>query len=255
MDKEALYTLHSGLPRQSPGGDATTRRAIEMLPKGFNPRAIADMGCGPGMSTMVLAESFPEAAVIAVDTHQPFLDQLADAANAAGIADRVSTVNRSMELPGEEPGSFDLIWAEGSAYLVGVETALDAWRPLLRAGGCIAYTELVWLSADPPEDALNYWQEVYPDMNTVQGNLDIARSAGFDVLDHFVLPPSDWWDEYYSPLQRRINILRMEEGISEVLNNAENEINMYSLFGGCYGYVFYVLALNTRTADVSRRPA
>jgi len=241
MNLEALYKLHTGLPRESPGSEASTRYAIELLPKGFSPSAIADMGCGPGMSTLVLAESFPAASILAVDRHQPFLDQLADAADAAGIAERLSVTNRSMELHGEPPASFDLIWAEGSAYLVGVERALEAWRPLLRPGGCIAYTELTWLSADPPEDAVKYWQEIYPDMNTREGNLDIARSARFEILGSFVLPASDWWQEYYLPLQRRINLLRNEEGMTEVLDNAENEINIYSLFGGCFGYVFYVL--------------
>jgi SAM-dependent methyltransferase len=241
MNLEALYKLHSGLPRESPGSAASTRCAIELLPKGFCPASIADMGCGPGMATLVLAESFPEASILAVDTHQPYLDQLSNSAFAAGIADRVTVANRSMELAGETPGGFDLIWAEGSAYLLGVETALESWRPLLRPGGCIAYTELTWLTDDPPEDAVLNWQEIYPDMNTESGNLEIARSAGFEILGHFVLPASDWWSEYFSPLQRRINLLRPEEGMAEVLDEAEREIDIYSLFGGCFGYVFYVL--------------
>ena len=242
MNLEALYKLHTGLPRESPGSEGSTRCAIALLPKGFSPASVADMGCGPGMSTLVLAESFPAASILAVDTHQPYLDQLNNAANAAGIAGRLSIANRSMELAGEAPGSFDLIWAEGSAYLIGVERALEAWSSLLRPGGCIAYTELTWLTDDPPEDAVLYWQEIYPDMNTREGNLEIVRSAGFEVLGHFVLPASDWWSEYYSPLQRRINLLRTEEGMAEVLDNAENEIDIYSLFGGCFGYVFYVLS-------------
>ena len=242
MNLDALYKLHSGLPRESPGSEASTRRAIELLPKGFSPTAIADMGCGPGMSTLVLAESFPNASILAVDTHQPYLDQLTNAALEAGCADRITVANRSMDMSGEPRGSFDLIWAEGSVYIMGGEAALESWRRLLRPGGCIAYTELTWLSDDPPEDAVKYWQERYPDMNTLAGNKHVARSAGFEVLGHFALPASDWWSEYFAPLQRRINLLRTEEGMAEVLDDAENEINIYSVFGGSFEYVFYVLA-------------
>ena len=48
-----------------------------------------------------------------------------------------------------EPASFDLIWCEGAAYIMGVEAALRAWRPLLKPGGRLALSEAAWLRPEP----------------------------------------------------------------------------------------------------------
>jgi hypothetical protein len=40
-----------------------------------------------------------------------------------------------------EPGSFDLLWSEGAAHIMGVSEALAAWRPLLRMGGYVRLPE------------------------------------------------------------------------------------------------------------------
>jgi hypothetical protein len=46
-------------------------------------------------------------------------------------------------------GSFDLIWAEASAYIMGVEQALEQWRPYLSDEGYLVISDLVWLSKNP----------------------------------------------------------------------------------------------------------
>ena len=50
------------------------------------------------------------------------------------------------------PASFDLIWAEGSLYNLGIERALKDLRSLLACGGILAFTELSWLSNDRPAE-------------------------------------------------------------------------------------------------------
>ena len=69
-----FFDVHSGLDRESPGTDAATSDAWRRLGAAPGARAV-DMGCGPGAASLVLAE-LGAASVLAVDLHQPFLDQL-----------------------------------------------------------------------------------------------------------------------------------------------------------------------------------
>lgn len=51
----AFMELHHGLPRQSPGSDATTRHLLSLCgPLPERPRVL-DLGCGPGRSALLLA--------------------------------------------------------------------------------------------------------------------------------------------------------------------------------------------------------
>ncbi|MEV4383080.1 class I SAM-dependent methyltransferase [Streptosporangium sp. NPDC049644] len=119
----AFFALHDGLPRQGPGSDATTSRLLALAgPLPPRPRVL-DIGCGPGRASLVLAEE-AAAQVTALDLHQPFLDELTRAAAARGVGHAIRTIRASMaDLPFPSE-SFDLIWAEGSAYHIGFDTAL-----------------------------------------------------------------------------------------------------------------------------------
>jgi SAM-dependent methyltransferase len=51
---------------------------------------VADVGCGYGYSTIIMAEAFPKSSFTGIDYHGPSLDAAAKAASEAGVADRVS---------------------------------------------------------------------------------------------------------------------------------------------------------------------
>ncbi len=241
---DIFFELHRDLPREGPGDDASTCRAYSLLP-GLPPRPrLLDIGCGPGMQTLALAR-LSAGSVVAVDTHQPFLDELERRARRAGLAGRIATRNMSMfDLKFDEAG-FDAIWSEGAIYILGFERGLREWKPLLRPGGCLAVTELSWLKADPPAEAAGFWREGYPAMKSVEQNLDIVRAAGYRLIDHFVLPESAWWEGYYTPLEARIPGLeakhRDDGQAMQVLQAARQECDLYRRFAGWYGYVFYVM--------------
>jgi len=62
--------------------------------------------------------------IIGIDIHQPSLDSLYRKIEDAGLSDRVAALNCSMldmDFPDE---SFDIIWAEGSIWVVGFERGL-----------------------------------------------------------------------------------------------------------------------------------
>lgn len=201
---EAFFSLHHGLPRQSPGSDATVRRLLEFAgPLPHRPRVL-DLGCGPGRATLLLAAE-AGADVTAVDLHQPFLDELRAEADARGLGDRVRTVRADMaELSGPDfpDGSFDLVWAEGSAYLIGFDTALRDWKRLLAPGGSLVVTECAWTTDAPTAEARAFWEQE-TSMRPVAANTEAAVAAGYHALGVLVQPDSDW-DAYYVPLAERV---------------------------------------------------
>ena len=244
MDLDAFFFLHAGLPRQGPGSDASTLQAIDALPPLPAPPRVLDLGCGPGKQTLVLARTF-ETPIVAIDNHQPFLDELRATAKAAGLAELVQPRCMSMDALDYPEESVDLIWCEGAAYIIGVENALRTWRPLLKPGGALAFTELAWLTEQPPAEASEFLMAGYPAMTDVAGNVERAEAAGYKVLKSFLLPPDDWWNEYYNPLRERMAALRPRAAewpeLATVFELEQQETDLFERYHESYGYVFYVL--------------
>ncbi|MGH6917418.1 MAG: SAM-dependent methyltransferase, partial [Geminicoccaceae bacterium] len=239
---EAVFRLFEWLPRQGPGSDACTREALRRLPALPAGPRVLDLGCGSGRSTLALAEML-RSKVVAVDLHQPFLDQLRAAADARGLGHLIEPRRADMAAPGVPAGSVDLLWSEGAIYFLGFEEGLRLWRPLLAPGGCLAVSECSWLVADPPAEPAAFFAEGYPGMAGVPENIGRARAAGFDVLDHFALPPEAWWDEYYAPLEERMARLAPEAdpALAAAIAETRREIDLYRRFGDAYGYLFYLM--------------
>lgn len=238
-DLALLSEVFEGTPRQGPGSVETTRRALEALPDSLRVRRVLDLGCGTGGSTLVLAQE-TGAHVTAVDIHPPFLATLQGRAAALGLADRITTVAADMADAPSLGGGFDLIWSEGSAYSIGFESALRTWRPLLRPGGCLVVTELVWFVAEPAERARAFFAGEYPDMRDEATRIDEARGAGYDRLASFRLP-SDDWHAYYAGVEGRLRDAISQRGELEIYAALRKERETYEACGDDYGYVCLVL--------------
>ncbi len=251
--KRLLYHLHDGLPRQAPGSDDSTRRALRGLPEMAGRRAL-DIGCGPGRSALVLAAQQGIAHVTAIDIHAPYLAQLAESASRRGLARRVTPLRMSMAQMRFAPGSFDLIWCEGAAYFLGIRESLAAWRPLLALNGCAAFTELCWLAppSKRPREAAEYWAHAYPAMRTSREHQALARRAGYDVAGTFTLPACDWWDEYLQPLEERMDLLGPEaqrnRRLAALIKDSRYAIALYRRHGKSFGYVFHLLTVRAAAA-------
>jgi SAM-dependent methyltransferase len=243
MPSHLIFEIHEGLPRQGVGRDEYTRRAYGMLPALREPR-ILDLGCGSGAPTLELAR-VSRGRVTGLDVHQPYLDELERRAEAAGLADRVTARSGSMlsiELPDE---SFDLVWAEGSIFIIGFDRGLEEWRRLIRPAGFLVVHDLAWLRPDPPDELRAFWSEAYPPMRNIAENLAAIPPRGYQVLGHFPLPDDAWWVEYYDPLEERLPELRFKyAGDAEalaLLEDSRREIEILRRYPGWYSSVFFLM--------------
>ncbi|MDD9379998.1 bifunctional class I SAM-dependent methyltransferase/N-acetyltransferase [Streptomyces sp. ZAF1911] len=241
---EAFFALHGGLPRQSPGSEATTRHLLSLCgPLPERPRAL-DLGCGPGPSALLLAAEAGGlgADVTAVDLHDGFLDELRAAAAARGLTDRVRAVKADIgDLSDRPDGSFDLVWAEGSAYTIGFATALARWKRLLAPGGTLVLSECEWTVDEPSAGVRAFWDPHYALRSTAR-NLAAIQAAGYRVLAIHRQPDSDW-AAYYGPLAERVAAASEPSGpeAAAALGFVREEIDVRERHGHEYGYTAYVL--------------
>lgn len=244
MFQPAWWQANGDLEQQGPGSDASTLRALDGIgPLPAEPR-IADLGCGPGRQTVALAQA-TGATIVALDLMPPFLKKLRTRVAGSSVSGRVHIAQCDMARPPLAHASLDLLWCEGAIYNLGFEAGLAGWRKLLRPGGRVAVTEVSWLH-EPEAEASEFWASHYSDMSDVSGNCARAERAGFDVIDTFPLPLSDW-DAYYEPIEARALPLRDahrdDPAALEALAYHAREVGILDRSGGSYSYVFYLLAL------------
>jgi ubiquinone/menaquinone biosynthesis C-methylase UbiE len=180
-----------------------------------------------------------------MDTHQPYLDVFEEKIKKAGLSDRVKAVMGSMLVMDFPEESFDIIWAEGSIYIMGFERGIKEWRRLIKPRGFLVVHEMTWLKPAPPKEIFDYWMKMYPGITTISDNLEIIPHSGYEVLGHFPLPEDAWWEEYYHPLEDRIEQLRQkykdDKEALAVLETEQEEIELYKKYSAWYGSVFYVM--------------
>lgn len=240
-----MMDLHRDGNRQGPGSDAETLRALELarIDRAGELR-VADIGCGTGASTLVLARNLPRAAITAVDLFPEFLAVLAANAEREGVADRIETRAESMDALAFAEGSLDLIWSEGAIYNIGFATGVAAWGPFLRSGGVLAVSEITWLRPDPPDEIRDHWNTEYPEIATMPAKARILEDAGYDLLGYLTLPVDAWLREYYEPTEARIPAFLARNASTpeaeEIVAMERQEIDLYRRYREYVSYGFYV---------------
>ncbi|QEP43829.1 class I SAM-dependent methyltransferase [Ectothiorhodospiraceae bacterium BW-2] len=244
LQMQLLLDLHKSNIRQGPGGDAESKRAMELAGLDRSrPLKIADVGCGTGSSTILLAKEL-DADITAVDLLPQFLDELQSRASDHGVADRITPLNCSMdELPFAEE-QFDVIWSEGAIYNIGFEAGVSAWRRFLKPGGKLIVSEITWFSATRSPELQSHWQSEYPEIDVASAKIGLLERHGYSPEGYFVLPIHCWLDNYYRPMQSRFDAFLERHGHSDqakaIVDAERHEIALYDKFRDDYGYGVYV---------------
>ncbi|MGF1909506.1 MerR family transcriptional regulator [Vibrio kasasachensis] len=230
-----FYRIFDVLERRGPGSEADTLAALAKMP--HDARNILEIGCGLGIATRLLADQC-DAQIIAIDNDEEAIKDLQ--ANNQAYADKVHFECASMtDLP-YAAESFDLIWSEGSAYIMGVNNAFKQWRPLLSDGGVLVLSDLVWSTNEPSEINKAFWGSEYPDMTTAEARVAQAKAAGYQVIDTF--PISDAaWEAYYQPLAEQVAQLKDQLPGSQAIKDIERELHAYGQRNHQFDYQMFIL--------------
>ena len=179
-----------------------------MLPKLDKPR-ILDIGCGSGAPTMELAR-LGQGEVIGIDIDQPALDKLNRKISEAGFSDRIQAVNCSildMVFPDE---SFDIIWSEGSIFVIGFERGIREWQRFLKPNGFMV---------------------IHDEKGNIGEKLEQISECGYKLLFYFILSEDTWRAEYFAPLEKLIAESRTrytdDPKVLEELHQVQRELDMF----------------------------
>lgn len=243
FDFNLICEYFAATKRQGPGSDEATRKALDFIAPLPKNAQIADLGCDTGSSALLLAKTLG-AEITALDLFPQFIDILKERATAEGVSDKINGVVGSMEnLPFAEH-SFDLIWCEGAIYNIGFERGMNEWAKLLKPGGYIAVTEPTWLTDERPDEIADFWNDAYPEVETMPAKIQKMMNAGFAPVASFVLPEECWTTNFYFP-QRNAQELFLQrhadnEFAKELVKNQRHEAELFAKYKKYYGYVFYI---------------
>jgi SAM-dependent methyltransferase len=103
--------------------------------------SVADVGCGHGASTIIMAQAFPASTFVGFDYHEPSIAVAREAANKAGVSDRVRfEVATAKSFPGTD---YDLVTVFDCLHDMGDPVGASAHvRQSLRKDG-------MWMIVEP----------------------------------------------------------------------------------------------------------
>ena len=242
FDMQLICEYYSQLHRQGIGSPEMTVKALGFVDVG-QPLRIADIGCGTGGQTMVIAHN-TRGDITGIDTLPEFMDILNGNARKNNLHNRVKGIVGSMDNLPFQPEELDLMWCEGAIYNIGFERGLTEWRKYLKKNGCIAVTDASWLTGERPSEIEDYWTHHYPGITTVADNVYAMQKSGYVPVAVFTMPENCWTDNYFIPqIPVQNALLKKYNGnktVEEFVEGCRHEEKMYHAYKEYYGYVFYI---------------
>lgn len=229
--------------RQGPGSEEITKKALSFV-EGLNEESkIIDIGCGTGGQTMTLAQNTP-GSITGIDLFQKFINIFNRNASELSLAYRVKGITGSMDALSFDNESLDLIWSEGAIYNIGFEKGLTKWRQYLQKGGYIAVSEASWFTDERPKEIEDFWNDAYPEIDTIPNNVAIMQKSGYIPVAVFNLPDSCWTEEFFKPQEKAVEVfLRKHKGnkmAEAFIANQLHEQTLFNKYSKYYGYTFYI---------------
>ncbi len=241
---QLLIDLHQNNERQGPGGRTETELAMYLAGVDLQSSyRIADIGCGTGAASLVLAEML-DAQITAVDFLPEFLNVLDGRAKDAELSDKITTLNASMDALPFEDEYFDALWSEGAIYNIGFSKGVSDWKRFLKQGGVLVASEITWTTGERPKELEDYWQAAYPEIDTASNKMRVLENAGYQPLGYFILPGECWLENYYAPLQQSYDDFltrhQNSDAAQAIIAGEKEEVAMYEKFKDYYSYGVYV---------------
>jgi hypothetical protein len=179
-----------------------------------------------------------------VDNHQPFVDVIAAWSEKEGYNGRVKTLNASMNALQFGKGQFDLIWSEGAIFIIGFETGLKAWKPLVKKGGFMVVSDAAWFEPEPPQELVQWWEKEGYVPGTEEQLSEQVKTAGLRLVATYRLPEAGGGIITTSQCLR-IAEQRKTHGsdpaCAALLDSLEYEAEMYGKYKRYYGYRFFIM--------------
>lgn len=240
---DLLLETHIGLERQGPGSIEVIEQALEFLKPLDQFSRIADLGCGTGTQTLLLAK-YLSGNITGLDIFPKFIDKLKENAKSGNLASRITGITGSMENLPFQKNSLDLIWSEGAIDNIGFEKGLLHWHDFLKKGGFVAVTCPSWLTKEQPTAVEKFWTDAGSRLDFISDNIETMQKCGYQFIASFVLPEQCWTENYFIPREKAINnLLEKYAGNKTMIEYAAQnryETELYSKYSQYYGYVFYI---------------
>jgi ubiquinone/menaquinone biosynthesis C-methylase UbiE len=241
---QLLIDLHKRANRQGPGGDAESEKALSLaMIDRAAPLKVADIGCGTGASTLLLARLL-EAQITAVDFLQDFLNVLEGRAEKLGLSEKIATLCCSMENLPFAHEEYDVIWSEGAIYNIGFERGVIDWNRFLKVGGVLVVSEITWITGARPSELRKYWEGEYPEIDAASSKIGVLERNGYSPIGYFVLPEHCWLENYYRPMQNSFKDFLNRNGNTEearaIVEAEHREIELYERYKSHYSYGVYI---------------
>ena len=243
FDLELICEFFSALKRQGPGSPEVTIKALSFIDNLDDSSLVADIGCGTGGQTMVLAQH-ARGEITGLDLFPVFINLFNQNVEELNLQGKVKGIVGSMDdLPFKDE-ELDLIWSEGAIYNIGFDRGLNEWRRFLKTGGYVAVSEATWFTEERPAEIDDFWNAEYPEIDTIPNKVAQMQRAGYIPVATFVLPENCWIEHFYAPqVNAQKCFLEKNEGnkaAAEFIENQQHETQLYYKYKEYYGYVFYI---------------
>ena len=190
-----------------------TKAAFKMLPTMDNP-SILDIGCGSGLQTIELAKMC-NGHITAIDIDIPALVALRKRVKDLGLSHRISVKQASMLDLNRVNETFDIIWAEGSIFVVGFEKGIRDWKRLLSKGGFLV---------------------VHDEDTRIEQKIQIIKKHEYRLRGQIKIPHEEWEERYYKPLLSALSEKKLDSAED---NKLRKEIDSFKR--SRMGSVFFIL--------------
>jgi len=243
FDINLICEYYSNFERQGPGSPEMTIKALSFIDNLNDVTQVADLGCGTGGQTMVLAKHI-NANIVGIDLSSHMIEKFNANADKNNEKNRVKGIIGSIDDLPFKNEELDLIWSEGAIYNIGFERGLNEWHKYLKRNCYIAVTEASWFTENRPDEIHDFWMNAYSEIDTIPNCVLKMQKAGYIPVASFIIPETCWTDNFYDAQTSFQEIfLKKYAGnktVEDFIAYERHEAEIYKKYKQYYGYVFYI---------------